>query len=120
MCPRFRFIVGMCLFVCPSTLLAQTSSTSGPGPVTPDGSPAVNVDPYQNLRNYTPPPNTNFPAPPRACSGDLATANQNTMDTYQAFVNAQKAGASQDIVAQAYNNYVQAKANLDCLRSGSR
>jgi hypothetical protein len=59
--------------------LAQTSQ-SGPGPVTPDGSPAVNVDPYTNLRNYTPPPNTNFRPPTPGCSGDLATVGANVQD----------------------------------------
>jgi hypothetical protein len=115
----YGWLIGMALFISSSALMAQTS-TSGPGPVTPDGSPAVNVDPYQNLRNYTPPPNTNFQPPPGACSGDIVQVNQEMMDAYQAFTNAQKGGASPDAVQQEYNRYMQARARLDCLRAAGR
>jgi hypothetical protein len=96
--------------------LAQTSQ-SGPGPVTPDGSPAVNVDPYTNLRNYTPPPNTNFRPPTPGCSGDLATVGANVQDAYNEYVGANNSGQNPEMVRQLYNKYLQIHAQWECLRA---
>jgi len=125
---RHRLIVGIALFAIPAAAnahdptmvqMAQVSSSPGPGPVTPDGSPPVNVDPYQNLRNYTPPPNTNFPTPPRACSGDINETNQNMQTAYYAFTQAQQTGQPPDIVQQEYTKYMQIRALWDCLRASN-
>jgi len=98
--------------------LAQVSQSPGPGPVTPDGSPYVNVDPYANLRNYTPPPNTNF-RPPSGCSGDMATVSQNLQDAYNEYTLANKSGQRPEIIQQQYNKYVQIHAQWECLRAAA-
>jgi hypothetical protein len=121
-------IVGIALLATPAVVnahdatgiqMAQVSVSPGPGPVTPDGSPPVNRDPYQNLQGYTPPPNLNFPPPPRPCSGDIDRVSQDVQTAYYAFTQAQMTGQPPDIVLQEYTKYMQIRAFWECLQANN-